>query len=34
MIQSGGVLGVSLLALPQAIFLTGKKMLKKGTKNE
>ena len=34
MIQSGGVLGVFLLALPQAIFLTGEKMLKKGTKNE
>ena len=30
MIQSGGVFGVFLLALPQAMFLTGKEMLKKG----
>ena len=34
MIQSGGVFGVFLLALSQAIFLTGKKNVKKGTKNE
>ena len=30
MIQSGGILGDLLVAIPQALFLAGKKPLKKG----
>ena len=32
MIQSGGILGDLLVAIPQAMFLTGKEVLKRGLK--